>query len=298
MSRRPFLKKLGYLFLFLGLILAYLLFYLFPALVDINRSRRAVKNTLLKIQDLEREKIDILFPDEKERRIFEKSDRQYRMRFPLFQNHKDIKMFYHTLGTHVKKIAVESGITCLALFRDGEEPEMVIRLGGGQNRRLAGILEEELKKKHQKYAVDPSVSGDGKAVSHSGNRVYSSLFFLGFQARLKKGARMMVGLMDFPFQVEIREVLIQGGGEWPFFYMVLKGYGRMKPGFFSDGSDGVDGKWHPLGGPAHLSAQSYIDHNSPLLLKPVYHYFSFPEKKRQVPGFGRTALFVKKGGDG
>ena len=297
MKKKGFLKKLGYLALFLCLLLAYLIIYLFPALIDINRSRREVNNCRLRIQDLEKERIEIVFPDQREQIIFNDSDRRYWLRFPLFKSERDIEAYNRTIISHIKKVAGDYGIGCLTMHPSWGEPATVIPLGCGGNKRLLLTLYEKLKSEYKKKKLGiPNISPDQGAVSLSGNRIYESFFSIAFPARLESAARMMIGIVDFPLQIEIREVLIGKGREQPLFYLRVKCYCQMDQGILSEGHTEIQGQWVPLDLPAHRSSAGYIDRNSPLLLKPVYLYFSISEKEKKLPVFNKRILFAEKGG--
>ena len=138
------------------------------------------------------------------------------------------------------------------------------------------------------------LSRDIVADSPSGERIHSTFFFLGFPAQLKVGLEMIIQIMDFSFQVEIEEILVKEGEGIPFFHLVFRGYCRLKNEVSSSRFPKREIGWFPVKNQKNISPGSYIDLNSPLLLKPVYHYFSFEQVKKEFPAFTGRLIFIKK----
>jgi hypothetical protein len=294
MRKKPFLKSLGFVILFICLILVYLVVYFFPALIEINRSRREVKNIGLRIQDLEQEKVEITFPDKKEKQILENSDRRYRERFPLLGSKQDIQDYYRALTFQVKKIAEETGVLHLAMSRTKTDPDMVISSDFGKGSDFLSKIQRKFKKQYEMDSPVSPISADGEGAYLSGNRICSCRFFLTFAAPVRSAAEMMIRLADFPFQIEFREIRIQAGEATPIVHVVLNGYCQMKEGVLTDRLPGTENGWIPVTRKELGSSTGYIDRHSPLLMKPVYHYFSFDGVPKHLPVFGTPSIFVKK----
>ncbi|MCK4835616.1 MAG: hypothetical protein KAT17_03225, partial [Candidatus Aminicenantes bacterium] len=228
MTKKSLFRKLGYLTLIICLVLAYLLVYLFPALVDINRARREIKNVTLRIQDLDREVTIITFPDKREKNIFQRTDTEYWERFPVLKNRKNRKEFIQKIASYIQTTAKNLGIEYLVMTHEGGVPDILIQTDFREKGDILLRLQKQIQNRYKEMSFPSDLSRDIVADSPSGERIHSTFFFLGFPAQLKVGLEMIIQIMDFSFQVEIEEILVKEGEGIPFFHLVFRGYCRLK----------------------------------------------------------------------
>ncbi|MCK4944306.1 MAG: hypothetical protein KAS65_12060 [Candidatus Aminicenantes bacterium] len=272
MKKKRLWKRLGFFLLTLGLILVYLAVYLFPALIDINHYRREIKDVKLRLQDLNREVLAITFSDKREKKMFRRTDTKYRSRIPVLKNRRDRNKWQEKLVSYIRNTAGKQGIHQLIMTDADEVPNVLIHSDFPAKNELAGLLGEEFKNPQQPLLQD----------FPSGERVYSDIYSLGFQVPISFGLRALTGMVNYPFQLEIAEIRIVAGPGSPYFLLALRVFYRKKtaPGRMDD--------------PPERISESFIDLNSPLLLRPVYHYYSADKTEKALPIRAFKSIFVKE----
>lgn len=272
MKKKRLWKRLGFFLLTLGLILIYLVVYLFPALIDINHYRREIKDVKLRIQDLNREMGAITFSDQREKKMFRRTDTRYRIRIPVLKNRQDRNKWRGKLVSYIRNTAGKQGINQLIMTDADEVPNILIHSDFPAKNELAKRLGGEFKNPQQPLLRD----------FPSGERVCSDNYFLGFQAPISFGLKTLTGMVNYPLQLEIADIRIVAGPGSPYFLLAMRVFYRKKtaPGRMDD--------------PPERISESFIDLNSPLLLKPVYQYYSADKTEKALPVRVFKSIFVKK----
>jgi hypothetical protein len=275
MKKKRVWKRLGFFLLILSLILVYLAVYLFPALVDINRYRREIKDVKLRLRDLNREVVAITFSDQREKKMFRRTDTKYRSRIPVLKNRRDRNKWQEKLVSYIRNMAGKQGIHQLIMTDAAEVPNILIHSDFPAENELAGLLGEEFKNPQQPLLRD----------FPSGERVCSDIYFLGFQVPISSGLRALAGMVNYPLQLEIAEIRIVAGPGSPYFLLALRVFYRKKttPSRVDDSPERI--------------SESFIDLNSPLLLRPVYHYYSADKTEKALPIRAFKSIFVKEKGE-
>ncbi len=272
MKKKRLWKRLGFFLLTLGLILVYLAVYLFPALIDVNHYRREIKDVKLRIQDLNQEMVAITFSDQREKKMFRRTDTRYRSRIPVLKNRRDRNEWREKLVSYIRNTAGKQGIHQLIMTDADEVPNMLIHSDFPAKNELAKLLGQEFKNPQQPLLRD----------FPSGERVFSDNYFLGFQVPISFGLRALAGMVNCPLQLEIAETRIVAGPGSPYFLLALRVFYRKKT---------APGR---VGDPPERISESFIDLNSPLLLKPVYHYYSADKTEKTLPIRAFKSIFVKE----
>jgi hypothetical protein len=274
MSKKRLWKNLGALLLILCLVLIYVLVYLLPAVVDINRTRREIKDVNLRILDLRKEVGGITFSDRREKRLFRRAEEQYRKRFPILKNPRIQKRWLKKLTDFVDVSARKQGIPSLVMMDDGEASRSLIQRGMKDADEVFGWIQDNIRDR----------SADSADIPLPGPQSGFRIFFLGFPASIGSGLHLIAELLNFPFHLEFGRIRLVAGKEKPWFLLTLRVFhGREK-------------SRNQEAGPADRMAGSLIDLNSPLLLKPVYLYFS-PSSGMVVPDFDGYSIFRNTGRD-
>jgi hypothetical protein len=274
MSKKRLWKNLGALLLTLCLVLIYLLVYLMPSLVDINRTRREIKDVNLKILDLRQEVGGITFSDPREKRLFRRAEEQYRKRFPILKNPRIRKRWLSKLTDFVDASARKQGIASLVMMDDTDVSRSLIQRGIKDGDEIFGLIENDIRDQSDDSADIPL------PYPQPGFRV----FFLGFPASIGSGFHLIAELLNLPFHLEFGRIRLVAGNEDLWFLIKLRVFhGREK-------------SRNQEAGPADRMDGSLIDLNSPLLLKPVYLYFS-PAPRMVVPDFDGYSIFRNTGRD-
>ena len=275
MKKKRLWKRLGFFLLTLGLILVYLAVYLFPALIDINHYRREIKDVKIRLRDLNREVVAITFSDQREKKMFRRTDTKYRSRIPVLKTRRDRNKWQKKLVSYIRNTAGKQGIHQLIMTDAAEVPNMLIHSDFPAENELAGLLGEEFKNPQQPLLRD----------FPSGERVYSDIYFLGFQVPIGSGLRALTGMVNYPLQLEIAEIRIVAGPGSPYFLLALRVFYRKKtvPSRVDDSPERI--------------SESFIDLNSPLLLRPVYHYYSADKTEKALPIRAFKSIFVKEKGE-
>lgn len=274
MKKMRLWKRLGFFLLTLGLILVYLAVYLFPALIDINHYRREIKDVKLRFQDLNREVVAITFSDQREKKMFHRTDTKYRSRIPFLKNRPDRNKWQKKLVSYIRNTAGKQGIHQLIMTDADEVSNILIHSDFPSKNELAELLGEEFKTPEKPLLQDFA----------SGERVCSDNYFLGFQVPISVGLRALTGLVNYPLQLGITEIRIIAGPGSPYFLLALRAFYRQKtaPGRVDDSPERI--------------SESFIDLNSPLLLRPVYHYYSADKTEKILPIRAFKSIFVKEKG--
>lgn len=283
MRKKVLLRRLGWVFLFILVILVYLAVYFFPTIVDINRSKREVKDIKMKLLELERVSETILLTNKREKSIFRQIKRKFWSKFPKLKNKKDKSDFIQNTCDYIRESAAREKIKRLSIMTNIENPEVLFdtSLPG---RDLKNVLLEQLYCFQQPSEKNPeNNSKDSDYYTHFLETLSYLELFVAFEAELKNGARFINQLPHFSSYIKEEQVVIIAGKPSPYILVKLRVYHREK-----------DKKISAI---KYVHTNNiYIDFNSPLLIQPVYFNLPGSDVKRILPEeWGRT-IFIKPTG--
>lgn len=285
MSKKRVWQNLGALLLILGLVLVYMLVYLLPEMVDINRCRREIKDLNLRIQDLNREVSRITFSDQREESLLHRTGDKFRKRFPVLRNRRTRNKWLKNLTGFIEDSSRKQGISGLVMMDGLDRSHTLITRGLPDRHEIFELMGDAIRNQSDDFPdmlpLQPLLGGNSASV----NKIGSRTFFLGFPASMGSGIRLVVDLVKFPFHLEFGKIRLVAGSENPFFLLKFRVFYCQKK------SPDQDER------PVDRIAGSFIDLNSPLLLKPVYLYFSSPKYNPAVPNIDGYFIFRKTKGD-
>jgi hypothetical protein len=280
MKRRRFFRGVGWFFFILLVILTYLLIYFFPTIIDINRSKREIKDINMRIQDLGRLEGTIRFSNKREKNFFRKLNKDWQDKIPKILNKSDRVLFIQRISEHIKEIVTRERIKNLIITTGGDIPEVVyqnIYPGiSGQN-CLRDQLKLFLESSKKNQSIDSEDSG---YFAHLLENISALTLYTALEGDIKGCARFIRVLPLFSHYIKADKVLIKAGINFPYILVKLKVYFREKVGKNAVTKYGRTDNVH-------------IDFNSPLLLQPVYFNFPEPGVRNELPRLWGRSDFVK-----
>lgn len=285
MKKKNFFRRLGWFFLIVLVILLYLLVYFFPAVIDINRSKREVKDIKMRIKDLGQSEINLLSTNRREKNIFKQTNRRFWKKIPKLQDKKARIDFIRNIIDHLRDTAAKEKIKNLIVTDGDKEWNVLYQNLSSPVTHERNVLLDQLEqfKKHRQRSFAYNTENQGHLARFC--KGFSSLvFFVGLKGQLKKGIRMINRLPVFSASIQIERILIKAGNPFPSFLLKLKVYYREKTKsayrLKKIQEDNIN-----------------IDFNSPLLLQPVYFNLSGAKVKQELTGeWGRSLFIIPKGG--
>jgi len=284
MKKKDFFRRLGWFFLIVLVLLTYLGVYFFPTVIDINRSKREIKDIKMRIQELSQVEDAVLLTNKREKNIFRQTSRKFLSNIPKLKNNKARTIFIQKVVDHIKEIAARERIENMVMMTNGERPEVLYQTHA-QSEGKKNILLKQLKHFKQTNQKNPENKNKGSGYySHLLVNFSSKVLFTAFESGIKNGSRFINQLPFFSAYIKTERVLLVSGKPLPHFLLKLRVYYREKAKINSTQK--------------HTRPKNiYIDFNSPLLLQPVYFNFTGSAVRRELPGqWGRT-VFNKSTGD-
>ena len=115
MIRKNLFIKIAGILSLIVLIIIYILLYLIPSLMAINRYKRQLKDMNLKISDFASMESDFSFPDERERSYFARADRELSGKIPGVRSREDFIALLTKISNDIQKLAEKDGILSLVM---------------------------------------------------------------------------------------------------------------------------------------------------------------------------------------
>ncbi len=171
------------------LIAVYLVVYIFPSMESINRHRREVKNFELKIADLGNMRVNLTFPDQRERKYFLRAERMLKRKIPQVIDSKAFDSLIENLSLYLKNLAASEGVRL---------DRVEVETPAGQKETGHGNEKEGLLKSHDIY--------------------------LGFAGELKNAVNFINHIPWGVYYLVGSKMTISAGGDFPSYGLVLKVY--------------------------------------------------------------------------
>ncbi|MCK5058213.1 MAG: hypothetical protein KAT34_16290 [Candidatus Aminicenantes bacterium] len=215
MRKRNVMIRITAILSVLLLIFLYLILYFFPAVKDINRLKREVKNTRLKIEEFVEIERRFSFPDKKERKYFAKAEREFERKVPRVRGKGELARLIRSISGYFSGLAEKEGVANLSLKSELDEPAVNVR-DNLKYRRMYMSFSGDLKKglnfinhipRCDSYLTADRITLSTREDSLLFSTVVKIYYFAGPAAGSKHGREYEAGLeIDFDSEVLLERV--------------------------------------------------------------------------------------------
>jgi hypothetical protein len=292
MKKRALLHSLFFFLLTLLILVFYLLLVVFTGLVDINRCRREISDTRLRIADQTRTQNTIIFPDRRERELFKQARRKFRSIVPGAENREKLNSLRREIYRFVRASAKSGGIKRLLIENSDSGPILQEGSLSAGERQLFTRLRQDAARESVSQSFHPV---DRELYGTLFSQVKSEKMILGFSGEIDQATSLISGLSGSDFLLRAENIRIAAGSGRPFFLIVLRFFFRdeikktVSPGQAKEKQPSVSPSPDYFG-----NGNDVIDFNSPLLLVPVYRIPAAVQKKRMLPLIAGHKIFILK----
>lgn len=215
MRKRNVMIRITGILSILFIIFLYLILYFFPAVTNINRLKRNVKDTRLKIEEFVEIEKRFAFPDKKETEYFAMAEREFERKVPRVKGKGDLARLLGDISGYFSDLAEKDGIVNLTLKFEFNEPAVNVR-DNLKYRRMHVSFSGDLKKgltfiNHIPRCDSYLTPGAITLSTHEGSLLFSTIvkifYFAGQAAGSKHGTEYEAGLeIDFDSEVLLERV--------------------------------------------------------------------------------------------
>ncbi|MCK5059519.1 MAG: hypothetical protein KAT34_22910 [Candidatus Aminicenantes bacterium] len=145
MKKRNFLIRLTGILSILLLTALYMLLYFFPTVTEINRLKREIKDTRLKIEEFAEIERQFSFPDRKEREYFARAEREFKIKVAKVRGKGELARLIRDISGYFSDLAEKDGVVDLTLKSKIDEPAVTVR-GNLKYRRTVMSFSGDLKR--------------------------------------------------------------------------------------------------------------------------------------------------------
>lgn len=296
MKNKYFYTKIFGIASLIFLVFIYIIFYFVPSVESINRYKRDLKSTKLRIKDFVKMERVFSFSTEREKEFFREIDGELKSKFPEIANREDLINLFAKVSDYIQNLARKDGILNLIIKINSKEIEKNSRIFSTDTdivKRLLNFTESKLSEIKNQNEINKKNRTSGNLVgrklflSNFGNLKYC-VIFLSFTGELKNVLNFINHIPWATFYLNEERIFISENDFSPNYLVFLKMY-------YIDKRKDIFGKSkEPMRAEFEVEKGLLIDFNSKILLKEVFMNLTEKYNKKELPIKIGTKVFKSK----
>lgn len=215
-------------------VLIYFLAYFIPALKDINRYRRELKDMNLKITDYVKMESSFSFSTEQERLFFQQAQEVLKSKIPEIRSREEFIALFTRISNQLQDQAQKDGVFNLMLTSESKDLRINASSLSSDKQSLDDLLsfttvrlnrlrkDQEMALTRQFESQRGPVPGSGLATMIPGTSYH--IVSLSFTGNLKSALNFINHLSWSNYYISAEKILIDSGTVYPYFIVFLRIY--------------------------------------------------------------------------